>query len=35
MQIRKDAIEAAIVGEVGLLFASWTDTKKLMEMANE
>ena len=35
MQIRKEAIEAAIVEEVGLLFTSWTDTKNLMEMANE
>ncbi len=35
LQILKGEIEAAIVKEVGLLFASWTDTKKLMEMANE
>jgi hypothetical protein len=35
LHIRKDEIEAAIVEEVGLLFDSWADTKKLMEMANE
>ena len=35
LQIRKEEIEAAVVEEIGLLFASWTDTKKLMEMANE
>ncbi len=35
LQIRKEEIEDAVVEEIGLLFASWTDTKKLMEMANE
>ena len=35
LQIRKEQIEDAVVEEIGLLFTSWTDTKKLMEMANE
>jgi len=35
LQIRKEEIEAAVVEEIGLLFTSWTDTKKLMEMVNE
>jgi len=35
LQVRKEQIEDAVVEEIGLLFASWTDTKKLMEMANE
>ncbi len=35
LQILKGEIEAAIVKEVGLLFDSWTDTKKLMEMVND
>ena len=35
LQIRKEEIEDAVVEEIGLLFASWTDTRKLMEMANE
>ena len=35
LQIRKEEIEDAVVQEVGLLFASWTDTKRLMEMVNE
>jgi len=35
LQISKEEIEDAVVEEIGLLFASWTDTRKLMEMANE
>ena len=35
LQVRKEAIEEAVVEEVGRLFNSWADTKRLMEMANE
>jgi hypothetical protein len=35
LQVRKEAIEDALVEEVGHLFDSWADTKRLMEMMNE
>ena len=35
MQLRKEEIEDAVATEVGLLFESWTDTKRLMETINE
>jgi len=35
LQVRKEAIEDAMVEEVGHLFSSWTDTKRLMQAMNE
>ncbi len=35
LQIRQEEIEAAVIEEVGLLFASWTNTKRLMQTINE
>ena len=35
LQVRKEAIEDAVVEEVGLLFESWADTKRLMEAMNQ
>ena len=35
LQVRKEAIEDAVVEEVGHLFDSWADTKRLMQMMND
>ena len=35
LQVRKEAIEDAVVEEVGHLFNSWTDTKRIMQMMND
>ena len=35
LQIRKEAVEDAVVEEVGRLFDSWADTKRLMEMMDD
>ena len=35
LQVRKEAIEDAVAEEVGHLFDSWADTKRLMEMMND
>jgi hypothetical protein len=35
LQVRKESIEDAMVEEVGHLFDSWADTKRLMQMMND
>ncbi len=35
LQVRKQEMEDAVVEEVGLLFDSWADTKRLMQTLNE
>jgi len=35
LQIRKEEIEGAVVEEVGQLFNTWGDTKRLLEMVNQ
>lgn len=35
LQVRKEVIEDAVVEEVGHLFDSWADAKRLMEMMND